>query len=102
MSDQKIHNQRYFLRLLEIGPFERRSRGGWRFGTKIISDAVVEQLLACGRTEIAGTQLKLKQPEMEASSCEPPGRLTRKRSFGRMTKAYSQAWSLRSLQAREP
>ena len=66
MSDKKIYYRSYFLRLLEIGPFERRTRGGWRFGTKIISDAVVEQLLACGRVEIAGTQLKLKQPEKQA------------------------------------
>lgn len=89
MSDLKIHNQRYFLRLLEIGSFERRPRGGWRFGTKIISDAVVERLIACGRAEIFGTQLKLKQPEREASSYEPPGHFTRKRSFARMTNAYS-------------
>jgi hypothetical protein len=101
MSDQKIHNQRYFLRLLEIGPFERRPRGGWRFGTKIISDAVVEQLLAFGHAEISGTQLKLKQPELDPSSFEP-GHLTRKRSSARMTRSFLQAWSLRSLQAREP
>lgn len=27
-------NLRYLLRLLEHGPFERRPRGGWRFGTR--------------------------------------------------------------------
>jgi hypothetical protein len=68
MSEHTFHNQRYFLRLLEISPFERRPRGGWRFGTKIISDAVVERLLACGHAEVAGLQLKLKRPEGEASS----------------------------------
>jgi hypothetical protein len=66
MSHQTVYNQRYFLRLLEIGPFERRPRGGWRFGTKVISDAVVERLLADGRAEIAGLQVRLKQQESDA------------------------------------
>ena len=59
MGDETFHNKRYFLRLLEISHFERRPRGGWRFGTKVISDAVVERLLASGHAEIAGMQLKL-------------------------------------------
>lgn len=63
MSDHKNQYERYFLRLLEHGPFERRSRGGWRFGTKVISDTVVERLLACGRAEVAGRQVKLKSLE---------------------------------------
>ncbi len=37
----------YFLRLLKLSPFERRS-GGWRFGTKRIADAVVARLIASG------------------------------------------------------
>src|SRR3954451_10046781 len=60
MSDQKNYNERYFLRLLQHGPFERRPRGGWRFGVKVISDGVVERLLAGGHTEIAGSKLRLK------------------------------------------
>ncbi|PSO16258.1 hypothetical protein [Bradyrhizobium sp. MOS002] len=60
MTDQKNYNERYFLRLLQHGPFERRPRGGWRFGVKVISDAVVERLLAGGRAEITGSQLRLK------------------------------------------
>lgn len=52
-------NLRNLLRLLEHGPFERRPRGGWRFGTKVISDAVVERLLASGRVEIVGLTLQL-------------------------------------------
>ncbi|EHR01353.1 hypothetical protein [Bradyrhizobium sp. WSM471] len=60
MTDQKNYNERYFLRLLQHGPFQRRPRGGWRFGVKVISDGVVERLLAGGHTEIAGSQLRLK------------------------------------------
>ncbi|MBR0950440.1 hypothetical protein [Bradyrhizobium canariense] len=60
MNDQKNYNERYLLRLLEHGPFERRPRGGWRFGVKVISDAIVERLLASGRAEITGSQLRLK------------------------------------------
>jgi hypothetical protein len=66
MSDRKIYNERYFLRLLEISPFEQRPRGGWRFGTKIISDTVVDRLLAAGRAEIVGAQVKLKKRSNEA------------------------------------
>ena len=62
MDDQKNYSERYFLRLLQYGPFERRARGGWRFGTKVITDAVVERLLAGGRAEIVGLQLRLKPP----------------------------------------
>jgi hypothetical protein len=65
MGDQTIYNERYFLRLPEIGPFEQRPRRGWRFGTKVISDAVVERLLARGRAEIVGLQVRLKQPGSE-------------------------------------
>jgi hypothetical protein len=54
-----LTNLRYLLRLLEHGPFERRPRGGWRFGTKVISDAVVERLLASGRVEIVGSTVQL-------------------------------------------
>ncbi|MBR1177158.1 hypothetical protein JQ617_24615 [Bradyrhizobium sp. KB893862 SZCCT0404] len=39
----------YYLRLLELGPFQRRARGGWRFGTKVINDAVIERLIASGK-----------------------------------------------------
>ncbi|WP_439363111.1 hypothetical protein ACNJYD_19990 [Bradyrhizobium sp. DASA03005] len=44
----------YYLRLLELGQFERRARGGWRFGTRRISDRVVTQLIASGLAEIVG------------------------------------------------
>ncbi len=40
-----------YFRLLELGAFNRRAQGGWRFGTKIISDAVVERLIASGRAK---------------------------------------------------
>lgn len=49
----------YLLRLLEHSPFERRPRGCWRFGTKVISDAAVERLLASGRVEIVGSTVQL-------------------------------------------
>ena len=52
-----------FLRLLEIAPFERRARGGWRFGTKVIADRVVERLIASGRATIEGETVRLVQME---------------------------------------
>jgi hypothetical protein len=45
------------LRLLELSPFERHPRGGWRFGTKRISDAVVARLVDGRRAEIRGDRL---------------------------------------------
>ncbi|MGR4927948.1 hypothetical protein ACIPUD_14265 [Bradyrhizobium sp. CAR08] len=69
MTDQKNYNERYFLRLLQHGPFERRPRGGWRFGVKVISDGIVERLLAGGHTEIAGSQLRLKPLASLALTC---------------------------------
>lgn len=45
------------LRLLKLSPFERRPRGGWRFGTKTIADSVVARLVAAGRAEIRGNQV---------------------------------------------
>lgn len=41
----------YFVRLLELAPFERR-RGRWQFGTRRISDTVVARLVAGGRARI--------------------------------------------------
>ena len=61
MTDSKNQYDRSFLRLLELGPFERRLGGGWRFGTKIISDVIAERLLAGGLTEISGIYLRLKR-----------------------------------------
>jgi hypothetical protein len=64
ITDSKIQYDRSFLRLLQLGPFEaplRRLGGGWRFGTKIISDVIAERLFASGLTEISGIQLRLKR-----------------------------------------
>jgi hypothetical protein len=61
MTDRKIQYDRRVLRLLRLGPFERRLGGGWRFGTKVISDAIGERLLASGLTEISGIYLRLKR-----------------------------------------
>jgi hypothetical protein len=47
-----------YCRLLELSPFERR-RGGWRFGTKRISDAIVDRLVAGRRVFITGDQVHL-------------------------------------------
>jgi hypothetical protein len=49
-----------YLRLLQLGDFVRRSRGGWRFGTKNITDQVVDRLIATGRAEIDGDRVRLK------------------------------------------
>lgn len=49
----------YYLRLLELGSFQRRENGGWRFGTRVINDTVVERLLAAGRAKLDGNQVSL-------------------------------------------
>jgi hypothetical protein len=61
MTDSNIQYDRGFLRLLQLGPFERRIGGGWRFGTKIISNVIAERLLASGLAEISGIHLRLKR-----------------------------------------
>lgn len=53
-------HHRFALRLLDVQPLERRARGGWRFGTRRISDHVVASLIASGRAEIRGEQLFAK------------------------------------------
>ncbi len=45
-----------FLRLLKISPFQQRS-GGWRFGTKRISNDVVSRLIASGAARVEGDKL---------------------------------------------
>lgn len=56
----ELYNSDYrFLRLLELGPFERRQRGGgWRFGVRTISDNVVRRLIASGRAAEHGDQVR--------------------------------------------
>ncbi|BCA04162.1 hypothetical protein [Bradyrhizobium diazoefficiens] len=53
----------FVLRLLDIQPLERRARGGWRFGTRRISDGVADRLIASGRAEIRGSKLHSRQTE---------------------------------------
>jgi hypothetical protein len=48
-----------FLKLLGFSPFERRARGGWRFGTKRIGDDVADRLIASGRAAIEADRLHL-------------------------------------------
>jgi len=57
MASAGIYYDATFLRLLELSPFERHRRGGWRFGTKRISDAVVARLVAGRRAEITGDRV---------------------------------------------
>jgi hypothetical protein len=59
MAAAGVNYELTFLRLLEFSPFERRPRGGWRFGTKVISDDVVGRLTASGRAFIDGDQVRL-------------------------------------------
>lgn len=47
----------FFLRLLRMAPFEHRPRG-WRFGTKTISDQVVDRLVAAGRAVKVGETIR--------------------------------------------
>lgn len=59
---RKLPNHHYkHLSLLKLSPFERATRGGWRFGTRRISDAVADRLIASGRAEIVDGRLRLKQ-----------------------------------------
>lgn len=57
------HHHRLTLRLLDVQPLERRARGGWRFGTRRISDNVVASLIASGRAEIRGERLHKRREE---------------------------------------
>jgi hypothetical protein len=69
-----------FLRLLEISPFERRARGGWRFGTKVISDAVVDRLVAGRRALIEGDRVLpicARKGEPADTSDQAPGRVAK-------------------------
>ncbi len=45
------------LRLLRMSPFERRPRGGWRFGARCIADIVIERLIAAGRARRIGDRV---------------------------------------------
>lgn len=47
-----------YLRLLKMAPFQRRG-GAWRFGANKLSDQVVDRLVAGGRAEIDGDQVRL-------------------------------------------
>ncbi|MGY4288850.1 hypothetical protein ACVWXO_008070 [Bradyrhizobium sp. LM2.7] len=53
----------HFVRLLKLSPFERAPRGGWRFGTRRISDGVADRLIASGAAEIRSERLHHKQME---------------------------------------
>lgn len=60
----RLKNSDYrFLKLLEYSPFERRARGGWRFGTRRIGDSVVARLTASGRAASDGLTVWLVKPE---------------------------------------
>jgi hypothetical protein len=50
--------ERRYLRLLKMGQFQRR-RGGWRFGTNKINEAVVLRLLDFGRVVRIGDTIML-------------------------------------------
>lgn len=48
-----FHSDFHLLRLLKLSPFQQR-HGGWRFGTRRISDSVVDRLIASGRARVEG------------------------------------------------
>lgn len=52
-----------YLTLLKRGAFERHHRSGWRFGTRKISDSVVDRLVDAGRAEIRGERVHLIECE---------------------------------------
>lgn len=45
------------LAFLKHGPFVRRC-GGWRFGTRRISDTIVDRLIAAGRAKRIGNRVE--------------------------------------------
>ena len=51
-----FHSDFHLLRMLKLSPFQQRP-GGWRFGTRRISDDVVARLIASGRARIEDGQL---------------------------------------------
>lgn len=59
-----LPDDQIFIRLLKLGPFDRRMRGGWRFGTKTISDQVVARLIASGRARRDGDRIWLTEPSV--------------------------------------
>src|SRR4051812_40515184 len=63
-----VYYDRDFLRLLAFSPFERR-RGGWRFGTKMISDRIIARLIASGAARIEGDFVFARAAEA-ARNCE--------------------------------
>lgn len=50
--------ERRYLRLLKMGPFERRG-GSWRFGTNRIDADVVERLVDAGRAILLDDRIML-------------------------------------------
>ncbi|MGJ4888899.1 hypothetical protein ACQR1Y_11935 [Bradyrhizobium sp. HKCCYLRH3099] len=60
------------LRLLDLSPFERCPRGGWRFGTKRISDAVVARLVDNRRAEICGDRVVAVKPPTTTGDAMAP------------------------------
>jgi hypothetical protein len=50
-------------RARRLSPFERRTRGGWRFGTRRIADHVVERLIASCRAIVDGDLVRLLREE---------------------------------------
>ena len=58
--NRSLYNSQFkYLRMLRLGPFERRTGDGWRFGTRRIADSVVDRLVANGRAEIEGGLVRL-------------------------------------------
>ncbi|MCG2645583.1 MULTISPECIES: hypothetical protein [Bradyrhizobium] len=62
-------NQIIVLHLINSQPLERCARDGWRFGTKQISDALVDRLIASEGAENRG-----EQPQLMASDNPRSGR----------------------------
>jgi hypothetical protein len=59
MASRGLHwGERRALLFLRRAPLVRR-RGGWRFGTAKISDAIVDRLVASGEASIDGETVNL-------------------------------------------
>lgn len=59
-------DDRPIARLLRYGAFEKRAKGGWRFGTKVIADEVVDRLISAGVARRTGDRIEAPQNQESA------------------------------------
>jgi hypothetical protein len=65
-----------YITLLKLSPFERNSRGGWRFGTRSVADSVVARLIASGRAAADDKLVWLVKTEAPAMTTNSESHIT--------------------------